>query len=127
MRTSRSWTSPSTVAVDVSSMWVSLQHTGQDPTTRRGWWGSSKRRGVMARSRAQPYGSARPGRSVGVGEGDDVAEDLVQRAGVTLALLAGRRAGQLFQIEHQRLELRFALPIHRPEPLRQIACLFGRG
>ena len=67
----------------------------------------------------------RPG--IGVGQGDDVAEHLVDGAGIAFALLAGGRAGKLLQFAHQRLELLVALEIHEPEPPRQLARLPGGG
>src|SRR5437879_3821149 len=62
---------------------------------------------------------------VGVGQRDDVAEDLVQRTRRALAFLAGGHTGKLLQLTHQNLELLVALPIHDAEPPRQIPCLWA--
>src|SRR5437870_2668674 len=64
---------------------------------------------------------------VGVGQRDDVAEDLVEWDGIALAFLTRWSRGELLQLAHQRLELLVALPIHQPKPSRQLTGLPGRG
>src|SRR5947209_5168750 len=65
--------------------------------------------------------------SVVVGEGDDVLEDVLDRTGVALALLARRPAGERLEFTDQRLELAVVLPVHGPKPARQVADLAGGG